>query len=66
MLFKVQGSLYIFLLPTLYQSVTFFFLISMLLPSTFISYVGSGSLAGGFVACPVLTSNLEPCQGHST
>jgi hypothetical protein len=41
------------------------FLTSILLSSTLTSYVDSGSLAGGFVTSTVLTSNLEPCQGHS-
>jgi hypothetical protein len=43
---------------------SFCFLINMLLFSTFISYVDSGLIAGGLTTSPLLTSNLEPCQGH--
>ena len=42
----------------------FLFIINMLLFSTFISYVGSGLIAGGPTTSPLLISNLEPCQGH--
>ena len=44
----------------------FCFLTNTLLPSISTSYLGTARTAGGLVGSPVLISNLEPCQGHST
>src|SRR5207249_8938307 len=35
-------------------------------PSTVAGYDRTGVLAGGPTTSPVVTSNLEPCSGHST
>jgi hypothetical protein len=47
-----------------YDLASVFLFSNMLLFSTFISYVGSGLIAGGLTTSPLLISNLEPCQGH--